>query len=210
MSIDSRPAGLRPTARGRDRQERILRAAAQLMAERGYPSVSMAQIGAEAGVVGSAVYRYFDSKAHVLAALLSRVVDTMSDGLHQAIATGATGLALLDEMILKQTEIAMSNRQFVAVYLRDSGNLDTEELRALRRQQRALVGEWINQAEVVAPDLGEAELRTVVQAVLSLINSACTYDNPLPSERLVPALVSMASATMRSGLLSATDPAKEV
>ena len=64
----SAPEGVR--TRDPDRRERILRAAAELVAARGFHAVSMADIGAASGIVGSGVYRHFESKSAVLAALL--------------------------------------------------------------------------------------------------------------------------------------------
>lgn len=188
------------SARGHDRRELILQSAADLMAERGYSAVSMTQIGAAAGIVGSGVYRHFESKSTLLSALLDRVVKTMVTGTHEVIAGSLTGPELLDAMIRTQTEIAIENRSLVAVYLRDAGNLPPEDLRTLRRQQRQLVEEWIFQAEAVAPFAGEMQLRTVVQAIFSLINSVCTYDNPLPSSRLIESISTMARATLQAGL----------
>jgi len=40
-------------------------AAAALGARRGFDAISMADIGAEAGIVGSGVYRHFDSKTAI-------------------------------------------------------------------------------------------------------------------------------------------------
>jgi AcrR family transcriptional regulator len=194
------------SARGADRRERILHSAADLMAERGYPAVSMTQIGAAAGIVGSGVYRHFESKAMILVALLDRVVETMLAGTREIVASQRGGFDLLEAMIHRQTQIAIGNKSLVAVYLRDAGNLPTEELRRNRRQQRQLVEEWIYQCEAIAPYAGETELRTVVQAVLALINSACTYDNPLPAERLVESIATMASATLRAGLAGSGQP----
>ena len=61
----ARPA---PTPRRRDpeRRQRILTAAAGLVAERGYHEVAMSDIGAAAGIVGSGIYRHFDGKSAVL------------------------------------------------------------------------------------------------------------------------------------------------
>jgi AcrR family transcriptional regulator len=188
------------SSRGADRRERILRSAADLMAERGYPSVSMAQIGAAAGIVGSGVYRHFDSKATILAALLERVVDAMISGTRDIVATTEAGPAQLDAIIRRQTGIVIENRSLVAVYLRDSGNLPADELRGLRRQQRQLIGEWIIACEAISPGSGESELRTVVQAVLALINSVCTYDNPLPADRIIDSIAPMASSALMTGL----------
>ena len=197
------------SARGIERRELILTSAANLMAERGYPSVSMTQIGAAAGVVGSAVYRHFDSKSTILSVLLDRVIKTMLAATREVVASGLTGLDLLDVMVLTQTKIAIANRSLVAVYLRDAGNLPADDLRSLRRQQRQLVEEWISQCEVVSPYASESELRTVVQAVLALINSVCTYDNPLPADRQVESLVRMAAGTIRAGLAPTEDAQPE-
>src|SRR6266536_5829396 len=77
-------------ARRRDpgRKERILVAAAALGARRGFDAISMADIGAEAGIVGSGVYRHFDSKTAILVAMADRVMDRLMTGLAAIIAAG--------------------------------------------------------------------------------------------------------------------------
>src|SRR5271170_761608 len=60
-----------------DRKERILVAAAALGAQRGFDAISLADIGAEAGIVGSGVYRHFDSKTAILVAMADRVMDRL-------------------------------------------------------------------------------------------------------------------------------------
>ena len=54
------------------RKEKILDAAAGLLADNGYHSVSMAEIGERAGIVGSGIYRHFESKAAILVELFDR------------------------------------------------------------------------------------------------------------------------------------------
>src|SRR6266567_7248448 len=75
-------------ARRRDpgRKERILVAAAALGARRGFDAISMADIGAEAGIVGSGVYRHFDSKTAILVAMADRVMDRLMTAAVQIIA----------------------------------------------------------------------------------------------------------------------------
>ena len=188
------------TERGARRRETILSSAADLMARDGYSAVSMAAIGAAAGIVGSGVYRHFDSKAAVLQVLLERVIATMSAGTRELVEAGYQGTDLLEAMMRAQAEVAIANRSLVAVYLRDSGNLPELALRDLRRQQRLLVDEWTRQFAGVAPQLDEPTVRTVVQAVFALINSTATYENPLPVDALVDRVCAMAVAAMRSGL----------
>jgi AcrR family transcriptional regulator len=66
------------TVRTRDpaRKERILAAAADLVASSGYHAVSMADIGAAAGITGSGIYRHFASKSALLVALFDQAIDT--------------------------------------------------------------------------------------------------------------------------------------
>src|SRR6201985_1140754 len=88
-------------ARGRrdpERKERILVAAAALGARRGFDAISMADIGAEAGIVGSGVYRHFDSKTAILVAMADRVMDRLMSRSAEIIAAGlgeGQGLTLL-------------------------------------------------------------------------------------------------------------------
>src|SRR5436305_4287665 len=88
-SASSRGAPGRP-ARRRDpgRKERILVAAAALGARRGFDAISMADIGAEAGIVGSGVYRHFDSKTAILVAMADRVMDRLMSRSAEIIAAG--------------------------------------------------------------------------------------------------------------------------
>jgi len=64
-----------------DRKERILVAAAALGAARGFDAISMSDVGAEAGIVGSGVYRHFDSKTAILVAMADRVMDRLMTAL---------------------------------------------------------------------------------------------------------------------------------
>ena len=62
-----------------DRRARLLAAAEQLMAERGYAAVRLEDIGAAAGVSGPAIYRHFASKEALLAELLVGISTRLLD-----------------------------------------------------------------------------------------------------------------------------------
>src|SRR5258705_13535686 len=82
--------GARRSPRRRDpgRKERILVAAAALGARRGFDAISMADIGAEAGIVGSGVYRHFHSKTAILVAMADRVMDRLMTRAAAIMAAG--------------------------------------------------------------------------------------------------------------------------
>jgi hypothetical protein len=136
----------------------------------------------------------------ILRELLERVVATMAEGTEESIRSGEGGPQMLEGMLHRQAEVAVANRSLVAVYLRDSANLSVPDLRDLRHQQRLLVNEWMTHFGAAAPSVNDDELRTVVQAAFALLNSAATYENPLPDAELIDSMSRMAVATMRAGL----------
>lgn len=60
-----------PSAEQRERRQRIIDAAFELGAERGYDAVQMRDVSATANVSLATIYRYFSSKDHLLAAAMT-------------------------------------------------------------------------------------------------------------------------------------------
>src|SRR5580698_1902988 len=99
-------------ARRRDpgRKERILVAAAALGARRGFDAISMADIGAEAGIVGSGVYRHFDSKTSILVAMADRVMDRLMTRSAEIVAACPDDRLSLSMLVRDQIEVALTDR----------------------------------------------------------------------------------------------------
>src|SRR2546430_11775810 len=95
-------------ARRRDpgRKERILKAAAALGARRGFDAISMADIGAEAGIVGSGVYRHFDSKRAILVAMADRVMDRLMTRAVEIISASPGDRECLSRLVRDHIEVA--------------------------------------------------------------------------------------------------------
>src|SRR6201995_3164645 len=115
-SASSRPgargaAGRPARRRGPGRKERILVAAAALGARRGFDAISMADIGAEAGIVGSGVYRHFGSKTAILVALLDQGMDRIAHGGTAVIAAGGSDAFVLSELVRDHIAVAIEDRE---------------------------------------------------------------------------------------------------
>lgn len=67
------------TPQQQQRCDRALTAAARLGALRGLDHVQMTEVAAEANIAVGTLYRYFPSKHHLFAGVLSRSVDTLND-----------------------------------------------------------------------------------------------------------------------------------
>ena len=70
------------------RRAAILRAAASAFAERGFAGTSMDDVAAAAGITRLIVYRHFDSKETLYAAVLQRVRDRLAEESAAAAASG--------------------------------------------------------------------------------------------------------------------------
>jgi AcrR family transcriptional regulator len=178
------------------RKERILAAAADLVARNGYHAVSMADIGAAAGITGAGIYRHFESKSAVLVALFDRVIDGLLRD-EQQIVNQVTDLrAALLRLIAGQVEFVVANRELAQVYHNEINNLPEEDSRRLRRKQRLYLEEWVHLLDELHEDLTDTEARVIVHAAIGAIQSTLFHTNSLPEDRLRSLLTDAACAVL--------------
>ena len=183
------------TPRGRYRRERLLDATAELVAERGFHRVGIAEIGAAAGVSGAAIYRHFATKRDLLVALIDSVVAELLDGARAAIADAPSARDALLALVDAHVDFALRDRSIIAVYDQEAHNLPSEDRRRLRRQQRAYTELWVDVVMVVRPDLSRATARAAVHAVFGLLNSVSDHSVRVPRDDLAALLRAMALAS---------------
>jgi AcrR family transcriptional regulator len=179
-----------PPTRRRDpeRRARILTAAAELAARRGFHTVGMADIGAEAGIVGSGIYRHFPSKDAILVALLDRVMDRIADGAAQIMASAPNGAAALTSLVREHIRVALDDRAVLTVYHREVHTLPAGERGRLRRRQRHYLEDWVHLLAPLRRDLADAELRLAVHAAIGAIQSTLSFRSGLPDDRVAALL----------------------
>jgi AcrR family transcriptional regulator len=178
----------RPRVRDPDRKRRILAAAAALGARRGFHAISMADIGAEAGIVGSGIYRHFGSKTAILVALLDQVMDRIADGGAEIIAAGGSDGFVLSQLVRDQIAVAIEDREILAVYHREAHTLPEEDRRRLRRRQRHYIEDWVHLLAPLRTDLADGELRLAVHAAIGAIQSTLFFRSGLPRDQLAARL----------------------
>ena len=167
-----------------DRRQRILDAAADLVAERGYHEVGMTDIGAAAGVTGSAIYRHFEGKSDVLVTMFDRVIDDLSAGAATIAESTAEPLLALRSLIQGQIRFVIDDRTLAQVYYHEIANLPAEDSRRLRRKQRLYLEEWVHQLAALRPGASDAELRARVHAAIGAIQSVLRYHSGLAADQL--------------------------
>jgi AcrR family transcriptional regulator len=175
-----------------DRKERILVAAAALGAARGFDAISMADIGAEAGIVGSGIYRHFDSKTAILVAMADRVMDRLMTRAVEIVSASPDDRQSLSMLVRDHIEVALTDHDALAVYHREVRTLPEEERRRLSRSQRHYTEEWVHVLAPLRPDLADGEVRLAVHAAIGAIQSTLFFHSGLADARLTELLEAMA------------------
>ena len=195
--IDARPGRTRDPAR----KQRILDAAADLMARYGFSSVSMEDIGGAVGITASAIYRHYDSKIAVLTAMFDRVIDQLlSEGQRFAGHPDAEPLDALRQLVDGQIAFVVDDRDIAQVYYREIANLPEADRRRLRRKQRLYLEDWVHLLTELRPGLDDSVARTIVHCAIGAIQSTLQHSAGLPDDRLRDLLRRSALAVL------ATDP----
>lgn len=163
-----------PTLRSQakaDRRTALLSAAAKLFAENGFARVSLEDLGSAVGISGPAVYRHFDSKQAVLAALLVGVSEDLADGGAAVVSAAATDDEALRALIRFHVDFALANPDVIRVQDRDLGSLSDPARHEVRTLQRTYVELWVQVLRRIHPTADPAALRIRAHATFGLINS---------------------------------------
>jgi AcrR family transcriptional regulator len=188
-------AALHADADQPSRREQILRAAAQLFAERGARAVGVDDVGAAVGVTGPAIYRHFASKDAMLVEMLVRISEHLLAGGTACVAeAGDDPGEQLRALIAFHVDFALENPALITVQDRDLASLPDDDAAEVRRLQRRYVEVWVAVLARLHPAAGAAACRARAHAVFGLINSTPHSAGRLPRGAMAALLAEMAEA----------------
>ncbi|KQU45897.1 hypothetical protein ASG84_11395 [Rhodococcus sp. Leaf278] len=185
-------------ARVRDpeRSAKILDAAVELFASRGFHSVAMSDIGQTAGIVGSGIYRHFESKYAVLVALLEDVMTRLSTSADRIVAVHADTESTMKHLVETQIDFCLQNSRYVQLYRQEINSLQEDDRRRLRRMQRRYNEEWIATLLEMRPELDDSRARVLVHAAIGAIQSSVTLDSGLQADEQAASLMAIAQSCL--------------
>lgn len=192
MKCGQELGGVPSRVRDPERAEKIVSAAAELFAERGYHTVSLADIGQASGIVGSGIYRHFESKHAVLLAIVENPMIDLLERSDRIVDEHTDSVTTLRQLIKTQIDFCLDSRNVVLLYRQESHFLQDEHARRIRRLQRRYVENWIATQLELRPELDDATARTLVHSCIGAIQSVLTFDSGLSRTDLELTLVSMA------------------
>ena len=172
-------------------------AAARLMARRGFHAVRLDDIGAEVGISGPGMYRYFTSKEDVLAEMLLDISRRLRDGGRAAVERAGEPVNVLDALLGVHVDFVATEPDLISVQFRDLGSLPAAPRHEVRTLQREYAQLWVDALVRVRPELSSIEARAHVHAVFGLLNSSPRLPAMAEAD-LRRVLTAMASAALRS------------
>lgn len=142
-----------------------------MFAASGFNGVSIDDLGAEIGISGPAIYRYFPGKEAILGEMLVGISRRLLDGAMLRVASEQTPHSALLALIDFHTEFALADRDLIAVQYRDLGSVPERERRVVRELQSAYTNTWVEVLQKVYPELTRERATSGVHAVFGLLNS---------------------------------------
>jgi AcrR family transcriptional regulator len=116
-------------------RERILAAAAELIAERGYAATSIEALCRRAGVVRTAIYWHFGSKEGLLVPVVERVASAWIEEIQKAVYREGDALARLDRLVASLRALVVGRPELLRLLLAvalERGARDADTRRVLR------------------------------------------------------------------------------
>jgi AcrR family transcriptional regulator len=185
-----------PTAR----REVLLAGAVRMFAERGYPAVTLAEVGEATGITGPSVYNHFPSKVDLLVHALARGSESVWLSLHQALRAADGPADALDRAMTGYVSFAVQNPDLITVLLAEGRHLPADEATRFRATQREYALEWVALLRRARPGLESVEASTLVHAALAVVNALARARRFTTARGLEENLLTLAHAITRTEL----------
>lgn len=200
-------AGARPSGSGRMRpvEARILAAAVQLFARKGFDGTSVQEIVAEAAVTKGAMYHYFTSKDDLLYEIYNQLLSRQLADLERILADGGSPRETLRAIIMALVCTTAEQIDEAKVYGREQHKLDEghlEAVRANRRRYHVTFRELIEAAQRDGVFSTTTPAETVTLIVLGVVNELPKWyrpDGPKPAEQIASEIVTFVLAALDPG-----------
>lgn len=162
-------------------RKRILDQAAQLFADKGYETASIADLSRAMGVSKAAVFHYFETKQQIYDAVILQALEGLAQTVAEAVAEESTAPARLRRFMTAHARYFEEHRaEFVTMLVGFGGMGNTEfrdEAMRLRDAHEQLLRDIISEGSASGA-FPHADPVTAGRAVLSLLNWMVRWFKP--------------------------------
>jgi AcrR family transcriptional regulator len=166
------------------REQAILEAARALAVEHGMAAVQIAAVAKQAGIAAGTVYRYFPSKADLVAALIAALAAREIEAIRKAADAAPGPLSALAASIASFAARALASRKLAWAAIAEPVDADIDTLRLDFRQSLAAELETRIRTAIAGGHLPDQDARVSAPAVIGALTEgligplAPTYDEP--------------------------------
>ncbi|RDI67693.1 TetR/AcrR family transcriptional regulator [Nocardia pseudobrasiliensis] len=201
----ARRRGRPPAAAAERTRERIVRAAVELFAEKGFHGTGVAEIGDRADVQRGALYYHIGSKEELLFQILRDYTAVMHAEATAIAASADDPITKLRKLIHSHLRLVIEHRREVAIQLRDVSALTGERGAQLQELRDLIQRRW---QDVIDAGRAAGTLRTadhvVTNGILAMLNSVTLWYRP-HGGRSPDQIADILASTVLDGLVDTTD-----
>jgi AcrR family transcriptional regulator len=154
------------------RREQLIAAAVRAFRRNGYAGVSIDEIGSEVGVVGPALYRYFDNKVDILVAAITRFYEWRALETLRALEEEPRSDKVIARLIDRYIHLAVEATDLLAVSLTERLFLPAEVRDRFDRVQAENLAEWQRWLVEARPELDAQRAAALVHVARTVIDDS--------------------------------------
>lgn len=192
--------------RPKDRKKQILEQAARLFIERGFHSVKLEDIAEAAGVTARALYRHYDNKQALLAAVILNAQDEYQIARNGTGREAAVTSGPLSDELPGLIAAAVETRSLTVLWQREARYLNEVDRGAVRHRINAIVAGMRSGVELEMPGLSPQHSELRAWAVSSTLTSLGRHSLSLPGDELTDLLYRACMAAAHTPATSTLDP----
>ena len=161
-------------------RDQILRKAADLFRERGFPATTLDDIARSLGMSKASLYTYFGGKEEILAAISQETIESFTRELGLVLRSDLSPEDKLRRIVREHVRFVIANRSFLTVFFSEETNLPARFARALAAQK----DRYDKGVESVLADgirrgvFRDVPPRLVVFGLLGMVNWLYKWYNP--------------------------------
>ncbi|MFD6673720.1 TetR/AcrR family transcriptional regulator [Rhodococcus zopfii] len=177
-------------------REDLLRASVQLFHDRGYAEIGVEEIAAAVGLPASGVYRYYPSKADILAAAFYRAIDGLEAAVAEEVRTATDPVDAVRALTAVYVDLSFSQRELMSVYFAELINVAPGPRADLRLRQRSNIEQWAALLREVRPELSVVESRFLIYGALNLVSDLGVFLGPAAAQQEAPRIHNLMTITL--------------
>jgi AcrR family transcriptional regulator len=161
-------------------RDQILRTAADLFRECGFPATTLDDIAKPLGMSKASLYTYFRAKEEILAAISRETIESFTRELSLVLGSDLSPEDKLRRIVREHVRFVIANRSFLTVFFSEEANLPARFARALAAQK----DRYDKGVESVVADgirrgvFRDVPPRLVVFGLLGMVNWVYKWYNP--------------------------------